>query len=82
MCYRSTEDVYSSVAPDPTSDIFRGDRCTPILLSVFPIGLMRLNTVRFFVISFFPTRHQISLQNTQMNQTNLFFPIIINTQLF
>jgi hypothetical protein len=36
-----------SMAPDPTFDIFRGP-CTPILWFVFPIGPMRLNTVRCF----------------------------------
>jgi hypothetical protein len=46
-CYRSTRDAYSSMAPDPTSDIFRGP-CTPILWYVFPIGLMRLITDRYF----------------------------------
>jgi hypothetical protein len=44
---RSTGDVYSSMAPDPTSDIFRGP-CTPILWFVFPIILMRLITDRYF----------------------------------
>jgi hypothetical protein len=33
--------------PDPPSDIFRGP-CTPTLWFVFPIGLMRLITVRYF----------------------------------
>jgi hypothetical protein len=37
-CDRSTWDTYSSMAPAPTSDIFRGP-CTPILWYVFPIGL-------------------------------------------
>jgi hypothetical protein len=39
--------LYSSMAPDPTPDIFRGP-CTPILWFVFPIGLMRLITDRYF----------------------------------
>jgi hypothetical protein len=43
----TTGDTYSSMAPDPTSDIFR-DLCTPILWFVFPTGLMRLITVRYF----------------------------------
>jgi hypothetical protein len=34
----------------PTSDIFIGP-CTPILWFIFSVGLMRLITVRFFVIS-------------------------------
>jgi hypothetical protein len=46
-CDRSTGDAYSSMAPDPTSDIFRGP-FTPILWFVFPIRLMRLNTDRYF----------------------------------
>jgi hypothetical protein len=46
-CDRSTGDAYSSMAPDPTSDIFRGP-CTPILWFVFPIRLMRLITDRYF----------------------------------
>jgi hypothetical protein len=46
-CNRSTGDAYSSMAPDPTSDIFRGP-CTPILWFVFPIKLMRLITDRYF----------------------------------
>jgi hypothetical protein len=46
-CDRPTRDAYSSMAPDPTSDIFR-DPCTPIIWFVFPIGLMRLITVRYF----------------------------------
>jgi hypothetical protein len=46
-CDRSTGNAYSSMAPDPTSDIFR-DPCTPILWFVFPIGLMRLITGRYF----------------------------------
>jgi hypothetical protein len=50
-CVWSTGDSYSSIAPGPTSDIFRGP-CMPILWFVFPIGLMRLNIVRYFVISF------------------------------
>jgi hypothetical protein len=44
---RSTGDAYSSLAPDPASDISRGP-CTPILRFVFSIGLMILNTVRYF----------------------------------
>jgi hypothetical protein len=46
-CDRSTGDAYSSMAPNPTSVIFRG-LCTPILWFVFPIRLMRLITVRYF----------------------------------
>jgi hypothetical protein len=46
-CDRSTVDAYSSMAPDPTPDIFRG-LCTSILWFVFPIGLMRLITVCYF----------------------------------
>jgi hypothetical protein len=46
-CDRSTGDAYSSMTPDPTSDIFRGPY-TPILWFVFPIGLMRLITDRYF----------------------------------
>jgi hypothetical protein len=46
-CDRSTGDAYSSMAPDPTSDIFR-DPYTPILWFVFPIGLLRLITDRYF----------------------------------
>jgi hypothetical protein len=46
-CDRSTGDAYSSIGPDPTSDIFRG-LCTPILWFVFPIRLMRLITDRYF----------------------------------
>jgi hypothetical protein len=46
-CDQSIGDAYSSMAPDPTSDIFRCP-CTPILWFVFPIGLMRLITVRYF----------------------------------
>jgi hypothetical protein len=46
-CDQSTGDAYSSMAPDPTSDIFRGPY-TPFLWFVFPIGLMRLITVRYF----------------------------------
>jgi hypothetical protein len=45
-CDQSTGDTYSSWAPDPTSDIFR-DPCTPILGFVFPIWLMRYNTVHY-----------------------------------
>jgi hypothetical protein len=37
-CDRSTGDTYFSMAPDITSDIFRGP-CTPILWFEFPIGL-------------------------------------------
>jgi hypothetical protein len=44
---RSAGDAYSSMAPDPTSDIFRGP-CTPIIWFVFPIELMRLFPVRYF----------------------------------
>jgi hypothetical protein len=47
VCDRSTGGAYFSMAPDPTSDIFRGP-WTPILRFVFPIGLTRLNTVRYF----------------------------------
>jgi hypothetical protein len=46
-CDRSAGDAYSSMAPDPTSDIFGGP-CTPILWFVFPIRLMRLITDRYF----------------------------------
>ena len=42
-CDRSAGDAYSSMAPDPTSG-----SCAPILWFVFPIWLMRLNTVRYF----------------------------------
>jgi hypothetical protein len=42
-------DAFSSMAPDPTSDIFRSP-CTPIPWFAFPIGLMRLITVRFFLL--------------------------------
>jgi hypothetical protein len=49
-CDRSAGDAYSSMAPVPTSDIFRGP-CTPILWFVFPIRLMRL----IFVISYTDT---------------------------
>jgi hypothetical protein len=53
-CVQSTGDAYSSMAPDPTSDIFRGP-CTPILWFVFPISLMRLITDRYF-LSFLQSR--------------------------
>jgi hypothetical protein len=46
-CDRSAGDAYSSMTLDPTSDIFRGPY-TPILWFVFPVGLMRLITVRYF----------------------------------
>jgi hypothetical protein len=46
-CDRSTGDAYSSIAPDHTSDIFRG-LCMPILWFVFAIRLMRLITDRYF----------------------------------
>jgi hypothetical protein len=48
-CDRSAGDANSSMAPVPTSDIhvFRG-LCTPILWFVFPMGLMRLITDRYF----------------------------------
>jgi hypothetical protein len=46
-CNRSTGDDFSSVAPDPTSDIFRGP-CTSIFWFVFPVRLMRLITDRYF----------------------------------
>jgi hypothetical protein len=46
-CDRSTGDSYSSMAPDPTSDIFKGP-CTPILWFVFPIKIMRWITDRYF----------------------------------
>jgi hypothetical protein len=46
-CDRSTGDAYSSMAPDPTSDIFGGP-CTPILWCVFPFRLTRLITDRYF----------------------------------
>jgi hypothetical protein len=42
-CDRSRGDAYSSMAPDPTSDILRGP-CSPILWFVFPIRLMKLIT--------------------------------------
>jgi hypothetical protein len=45
-CDRSAGDAYSSMAHDPTSDIFKGP-CTPILFFVSPIGLMRLNTAHY-----------------------------------
>jgi hypothetical protein len=45
-CDRSTGDVYSSMAPDPTSNIFGGP-CTPILWFVFPFRLTRLITDRY-----------------------------------
>jgi hypothetical protein len=38
---------YFTMAPDPTFDIFRGPY-SPILWFVFPIGLMKLITVRYF----------------------------------
>jgi hypothetical protein len=41
--HMSTGDAYSSYAPDPTSDIFRGP-CLPILWFVFPTGLVKCNT--------------------------------------
>jgi hypothetical protein len=37
-CDRSKGDAYTSMAPDPTSGIFRG-LCTPICWFQFPIGL-------------------------------------------
>jgi hypothetical protein len=43
----STGYAYFSMAPDPTSDIFRGPS-TPILWFLFPIGLIRLIIVRYF----------------------------------
>jgi hypothetical protein len=46
-CDRSTGDAYSSMAPDPTSDLFRGPS-VPILWFVFPTELMKLFTVRYF----------------------------------
>jgi hypothetical protein len=46
-CDKSTEDAYSFMAPNPTSDIFRGP-CTPVLWFEFPIGLMRLITDHYF----------------------------------
>jgi hypothetical protein len=46
-CSWLTGIAYSSMAPDPTSDIFKGP-CTPILRFVLPIGLIRLNDVRYF----------------------------------
>jgi hypothetical protein len=57
-CDRSAGNVYYSMAPDPTSDIFRGP-CTPILWFVFPIRLMRLNTNRWFC-HFIPKLHKNS----------------------
>jgi hypothetical protein len=55
-CDRSTGDAYSSMAPDPSSDIFRG-RCTPILWFVFPIG--RRYIVIIFVISSARIKHPL-----------------------
>jgi hypothetical protein len=55
-------DAYSSMAPDPTSDIFRGP-CTPILWFVFPIGLMRLITDCY-------VRHFISNRTFKISITN------------
>jgi hypothetical protein len=54
-CDRSTGDAYSSTPHDPTLDTFRG-LCTPIKWFVFPIGLMRLITVRYFFS--FHTHHK------------------------
>jgi hypothetical protein len=51
-CDGSTGDAYSSMAPDPTSDIFRGP-CRPILWFVFPIRLMKLITDRYFCHSIY-----------------------------
>jgi hypothetical protein len=42
-----SRDAYSSMVPDPTSDISRGPY-TSILRFVFPIGLVRLITVHYF----------------------------------
>jgi hypothetical protein len=47
-CDQSAGDADSSMAPDPTSGLFRC-LCTPIFLFVFPIGLMRLITDRYFL---------------------------------
>jgi hypothetical protein len=46
-CDRSAGVAYPSMAPDCTSDIYIGP-CAPILWFVFPIGFMRLITVRYF----------------------------------
>jgi hypothetical protein len=61
-CDRSTGDAYFSMAPDPTSDIFRGP-CTPILWFVFPIGLMKLITDRYFCHFIWLYDHNLLLQN-------------------
>jgi hypothetical protein len=47
-CDRSTGDAYSPMAPDPTSDVFRGP-CTPILWFVFHFRLTILITDRYFL---------------------------------
>jgi hypothetical protein len=52
-----------SIAPDSISDIFRG-QCAPTLWFVFPIGLMRLNTVRY-ILSF----HAVNI-NSILNHKN------------
>jgi hypothetical protein len=46
-CDRSIGDAYSSMTPDPTSDIFRGP-CTPILWFVFPKEFVRVITDGYF----------------------------------
>jgi hypothetical protein len=70
-CDRSTGDAYSSMAPDPTSDIFRG-LCTPILWFVFPIRLMRLITDRYFCHFIAP-----NLSKDDLNFSIVIFPICI-----
>jgi hypothetical protein len=59
---RSAGDAYSSMVTDPTSDTFRCP-CTPILWFVFPIGLMRLITVRYFCHLFKIMKYGQYLQN-------------------
>jgi hypothetical protein len=63
-CDRSTGYAYSSMAPDPTSDIFRGP-CTPILWFVFSTGLIRLITVWFFFLPFH-LRFYVPLKNVSL----------------
>jgi hypothetical protein len=48
-CDRSTGDVYSSYAPDPTSDVLRGPCLPPFSDLLFPTGLMRSQTVMFSI---------------------------------
>jgi hypothetical protein len=57
------------MAPDPTSDIFRGV-CAPFLWCLFPIGLMRLNTVRCFCPF---TYTQTNLTRDEILQNHLSF---------